>query len=136
MRVTQSVTRAERAFVVDEGLTVLGMVNITPEKIEAAYLRCIKQAIDDARPMITDNYTMMIDPKRAPVTNQSFPRLRAVVIIPLPGQGAVCLDQTVSGGIIAKEKVDRLMALGLSMIQTGQLELDEDTMLAHYEAAT
>lgn len=134
MRVAQHVTKAERAFAVDESLSVVSLLNIKPESIEPAYLRCIKQAMADARPMITDNYTMMIDPARAPVTNQSFPRLRAVIIIPVAGYGAVCLDQTVRGGIIAKDKVDRLMQLGRTLLREGAVELDEAAMIARYEA--
>lgn len=34
MRFAQEVTKAERAFVVDTSLTVLGTINFTPEHIE------------------------------------------------------------------------------------------------------
>lgn len=132
MRVAYHVTRAERAFAVDNDLTVRGTVGITPEQIEAAYLKCIKRALERGEAIITDNYTMTIEPSQAPITNQSFPQLRAVFIIPLVGHGAVCLDQRLQRGIIAKDKVDRLMQLGRRAIADQLTETSEDGLLALY----
>jgi hypothetical protein len=133
MRVAQEVTKAERAFAVDTGLTVLGTINVAPEHIEAAYLKGIKKALGDGEPVITDNYTMSIDPTRAPKTNQSYPELRAVVIIPIVDLGAICLDQKLRGGIITKEKVDRLMRLAVDVIRHQQTEMSEAELNKRYK---
>ena len=86
MRVAFDVTKAERAFAVDTNLTVLGTIKIKQEEIEAPYFKCIRQAINEHKALITDNYTMTIDPSKAPITNQSFPKLRFVVILPSFGR--------------------------------------------------
>lgn len=132
MRVAHQITKAERAFAVDNNLTVRGTVGMAPDQIEAAYLKCIKDALNRGEPVITDNYTMTIEPSKAPVTNQSFPQLRAVFIIPLAGHGAICLDQRLQRGIIAKDKVDRLMQLGQQAIADQQTGSTEDELLALY----
>ncbi len=131
MRVAHRVTKAERAFAVDTNLTVSGTVGITPEQIEAAYLKCIQEALNRGEPIITDNYTLTVEPAKAPVTNQSFPQLRAVFFIPLAGYGAICLDQRLQRGIIAKDKVDRLMELG-RRAAAEQPVSSEDELLALY----
>jgi hypothetical protein len=133
MRVAQEVTKAERAFAVDTGLAVVGTINIAPEHVETAYLKGIKKALGDGEPIITDNYTMSIDPTRAPKTNQSYPELRAVIIIPVVNYGAVCLDQKLRGGIITKEKVDRLMRLAVEVVQHQQTELSEAELSNRYK---
>lgn len=132
MRVAHLVTKAERAFAVDTSLTVAGTVGITPEQIEAAYLKCIQDALNRGEPIITDNYTLTVEPAKAPVTNQSFPQLRAVFFIPLAGHGAICLDQRIQRGIIAKDKVDRLMELGRRAVAAEHTASSEDELLALY----
>jgi hypothetical protein len=93
LRVANDVTKAERAFAVNQDLTVIGTLNITPEQIEASYLKRVQQSMTDGSPVITDNYSMSIDPSKAPVTNKSFPKLRFVLVLPVAGIGAICLDQ-------------------------------------------
>jgi hypothetical protein len=125
MRVAQEVTKAERAFAVDQRLTVLGTLNLAAEQIEAPYLKGIKKALEEGEPVITDNYTMLIDPTKAPKTNQSFPQLRAVVIVPVSGLGAICLDQKLAPGIMAKDKIDRLYRLAIQLVNDHQTEISE-----------
>ncbi len=132
MRVALEVTRVERAFAVDPALTVLGTVNLAPEEVEAAYLKSARKALDTNEAIITDNYTMTVDPAKAPVTNQSFPQLRTVVFIPVVGYGVVCLDQSVRRGILPKEKVDKLMRLAAQLIQNQQTDVDEEAIFALY----
>jgi len=132
MRVALQVTRAERAFSVDNQLAILGSIKIEPEKVEAPYLKSMKKAIDDGRPIITDNYTMTIEPSKAPITNQSFPQLRAVVVIPVSGHGAICVDQRLRGGIVAKEKVDKLTRMIEQVLHSGRLDITEDELLKLY----
>lgn len=70
---------------------------------------------------------------RTPKTNQSYPELRAVVIIPVVNYGAVCLDQKLRGGIITKEKVDRLMQLAVQVVQQQQTEISEAELSNRYK---
>src|SRR5690606_11990385 len=105
MRVASDITKAERAFAVNLELSVLGTLNIAPEQIEAPYMKCVQQAINEGNPIITDNYSLSIDPSKAPVTNKSFPKLRFVLALPVTGHGAICLDQSLRGGVTTKEKV-------------------------------
>lgn len=135
MRVAQDVTKAERAFAVNNDLKIVGMLNISQEKIEAPYLKCVRQAMSQGSPIITDNYTMTIDPSKAPVTNQSFPKLRFVVVLPVQGHGAVCLDQSLRGGVTSKDKVDKLDGFIRRVIDNQQTELDEEELLNLYNSA-
>lgn len=134
MRVAHQVTRAERAFAVDNQLNILGSIKIEPEKIEAPYLKSMKKAMEDSKAIITDNYTMTIEPSKAPITNQSFPQLRAVVVIPVSGHGAICVDQRLRGGIVAKEKVDKLSRLTEQVLASNRLDISEDDLLKMYNS--
>lgn len=136
MRVAQEVTKAERAFSVDARLTVVGTINLNPEQVEAPYLKGIKKALEDGEPVITDNYTMSMDPSRAPKTNQSYPELRAVVIIPVGSYGAVCLDQKLRSGIITKDKVDKLNRLAAQIMDAQQTEVSEAELSRLYRQMT
>ena len=134
MRVAHDITKAERAFAVDMNLTVIGTLDITPETIEATYLKCVQNAINENKSIITDNLTMSIDPSKAPITNQSFPKLRFVVVVPLAGYGAICMDQGLRGGVTSKEKVDRLEKLVHQALENPQIGEDEDTLMQAYNA--
>ena len=133
MRVAHDITKADRAFAVNLDMTPIGTLNISPEQIEAPYLKCIQQTLGKGKPIITDNYTMTLDPSEAPVTNQSFPKLRFVVIIPVTGYGAICLDQSLSGGVTSKDKVDRLGQLINQIVENNQLDLEEAEILNLYD---
>jgi len=109
---------------------------LAPEQIEAPYLKGIRKALEDGEPMITDNYTMFIDPDKAPKTNQSYPQLRAVVIIPVDNQGAICLDQRLAPGIMAKEKIDRLYELAIQVVKNRQMEISEAELSTLYRQMT
>lgn len=132
MRVAAEVTRVERAFSVDTALGVLGSIQIGLEEIETPYLKCAREALESQKAIITDNYTMTLDPAKAPVTNQSFPQLRTVVFLPVSGHGVVCLDQSVRRGILPKEKVEKLMTLAEHLVQTQQFDLSEEEILELY----
>jgi hypothetical protein len=133
MRMASDITRAERAFAVDDQLNVLGTLNIRPENIEAAYFRSVQKALSEGKALITDNYTMALDPSRAPVTNQSFPKLRFVLILPLEGYGAICMDQSLHTGLTSKEKVDRLSEFVKQVVRDNQVELSEEELFDLYE---
>jgi hypothetical protein len=84
--------------------------------------------------MITDNYTMTIDPAKAPITNQSFPKLRFVVVLPVKDVGAICLDQSLRAGVTTKDKVDRLTVFVNQIIDDGETHLDEARLLDRFNA--
>ena len=132
MRVAYDIMKADRAFAVDMDMTTIGMLNISPEQIEAPYLNCIQQTLGQGKPIITDNYTMTLEPSEVPVTNQSFPKLRFVVVIPVTGYGAICLDQSLSGGVTSKDKVDRLGTLINQILANNQINLEEEEILELY----
>ncbi len=132
MRIAHDETKAERAFAVNEDMAVVGMLNITAEQIEAPYIKCIRKAVSEGSPIITDNYTMTMEPSRAPVTNQSFPKLRFVVVIPVQSYGAICMDQSLRSGVTSKDKVDRLNRFIQQVINQQQTELEEEELLKLY----
>jgi hypothetical protein len=134
MRVAFDVTKAERAFAVDTNLNVLGTINISQTEIEAPYFKSIRKAINEHQVIITDNYTMTIDPAKAPVTNQSFPKLRFVLVLPVRGVGAICLDQSLRAGVTTKDKVDRLIHLVNRIVEDGETELNEEALLDRFNA--
>lgn len=134
LRVAYDLIKAERAFAVNTQLAVVGTVNITPEQIEAPYLKCVREAMHTGSAVLTDNYTITMDPAKAPVTNQSFPKLRFIVVLPVAQIGAICLDQSLRGGVTSKDKVDRLAHLIRHVLDSGQTDLDEDELLDLYHA--
>jgi hypothetical protein len=77
---------------------------------------------------------MTIDPAKAPVTNQSFPKLRFVLVLPVRGVGAICLDQSLRAGVTTKDKVDRLIHLVNRIVEDGETELDEEALLDRFNA--
>lgn len=134
MRVASDATSAERAFAVNLELSVVGTLNIAPEQIEAPYMKCVQQAMREGNAIITDNYSISIDPSKAPVTNKSFPKLRFVLALPVQGHGAICLDQSLRGGVTTKDKVERLKTFVQQVLDNQQTHLDEDQLTELYEA--
>ena len=133
MRVASDITNAERAFAVNLELSVIGTLNIAPEQIEAPYMKCVQQAISEGNPIITDNYSLSIDPSKAPVTNKSFPKLRFVLALPVKEHGAICLDQSLRGGVTTKEKVERLKIFVQNLLDNQQTNLDEEQLAELYQ---
>jgi hypothetical protein len=56
-----------------------------------------------------------------------------VIAIPLAGHGAVYLDQPLRSGMIAKEIVEKLMALADDIIQQHNTDLSTPDLVARYE---
>ena len=134
MRVAYEIIKADRAFIVDPRLTVLGTINIQPENIEATYLKAMKQVIESKKPLITDSVTLAIPPSQAPKTNQSFPQLRAVVFIPVDGHGAVCLDWKLrTADLLTRQNLNRLMTASAQLVEQGRTNVSEDEILQLYK---
>jgi hypothetical protein len=135
MRVALQATHTQRALAVNTELTILDSVNLQQEEIEAEQFTgvdAIQKAFDTGQPVITNN--IRISPDQAPTTNISFPDLRIVIAIPIMGYGAIYLDQPIRNGMVPKETIQKLMALGQQIIESGNQELSEADMIGLYEA--
>jgi hypothetical protein len=129
MHVTLHVTGAERALVVDHDLTIIDMMNLEQADILADNfigIDVIQRALDANESIVTNN--AVSDISNAPNTNTNFSNLRLIVVIPVAGVGAVYLDQPMRQGVIPKDKINRLSALGEHLAQSGQLEITADEM--------
>jgi hypothetical protein len=134
MRMTYDLARAERAFAVDTQMTVLGTLNMRPEEIDPPYFRSVQKALNEGKPLITDNYTMALDPTMAPKTNQSFPKLRFVLILPIGSYGAICMDQSLKTGVTTKDQLDRLVDFIQQVIHNHQTDMDEEGLMELYNS--
>jgi hypothetical protein len=134
MRAAYNITAAERAIAVDNEFMIVDIENIELAEAQSENFPgniCIRDAINSGETVITDSISLRIDPKNAPKTNQVFPTLRAIVVIPVPGRGAVYLDQRIrSGIIIPKDMVAKLTQLAH---QIGEDEITIDTMVDLYK---
>jgi len=129
MHVALHITGAERALVVDHDLTIIDMVNLEQSDVLADNfigIDVIRRALDSGEAIVTNN--AVSDISNAPNTNTNFSNLRLVVAIPAGGVGAVYLDQPMRLGVIPKDKINRLMALGEHLAQNGQLEISANEM--------
>ncbi len=134
MRVAYEIIKADRAFIVDPRLTVLGTINIQQEHIDASYLKAMKQVIEEKKPLITDSVTLAIPPSQAPKTNQSFPQLRAVVFIPVDGHGAVGLDWRLrTADLLTRQNLERLMNVIAQLVEKQRADVSEDQILKLYK---
>jgi hypothetical protein len=137
MRVALQATHTQRALAVNMDLTILDSVNLQQEDMESERFTgvdAIQKAFDTGQPVITNN--IRLAPDQAPTTNISFPDLRIVIVIPIMGHGAIYLDQPIRNGMVPKETVQKLMALGEQIAERGDLELSEADMIGLYEALT
>jgi len=129
MHVALHITGAERALVVDQDLTIIDMVNLEQSDILADNfigIDVIRRALESGEAIVTNN--AVSDVSHAPNTNTNFSNLRLIVVIPAGGYGAVYLDQPMRLGVIPKDTINRLMALGEHVAQSGQLEISADEM--------
>lgn len=134
MRVAYEIIKADRAFIVDQGLTVLGTINIQQEHIDSSYFKAMKQVMEEKKPLITDSVTLAIPPSMAPKTNQSFPQLRAVVFIPVDEHGAVCLDWRLrTADLLTRQNLERLMTVIAHLVEKHQADVTEDQILELYK---
>jgi hypothetical protein len=114
MRLALEKTGAERALVTDNELAIVDMVNLEQADIMSETftgIEIMRQALETGEAIITNNAVSSVS--NAPLTNTSFSNLRVVVVIPIAEVGAVYLDQPIRSGIIPKETIDRLVAVGL-----------------------
>jgi hypothetical protein len=121
MHLAKQKTGAERGLALNNELAIVDLVNLEQVDVMSAKftgLETARQAMESGEAIITNN--AVLDPARAPVTNTSFSNLKVVVVIPVPGYGAVYLDQPIKRGIFSKEIVDRLAWVAAQAIQLDQ----------------
>lgn len=136
LRVALEKTGAERGLAADSDMAIIDTVNLDQADIMSQAfmgIETIRQALDSGEAIITNNAVTSLSD--APVTNTSFSNLRVVVVIPVGEYGAVYLDQPIRNGIIPKETVDRLMALGEKVTRDQQTELSATQLYEMYETA-
>ncbi|MBC7810826.1 MAG: hypothetical protein H7175_06755 [Burkholderiales bacterium] len=133
LRAALHITRADRALAVDSRLQIIETINMERAEVEADEFKGfanIRAALDTGEPIVTNN--VVFDPAAAPTTNTNFSNLRAVVVIPVAGYGALYLDQRIRNGIIPKKTVERLNLLARQIIQTGGINLSELELIEAY----
>ncbi|PJF40416.1 MAG: hypothetical protein D6737_18685 [Chloroflexi bacterium] len=131
MRSALRITGAEHAAAFDTSMTIVDSSGLEAE-LEAFVLECIRDTMTTDAPVITDNYSLSIDPSQVPHTNQVLPALRAIVVIPVAGYGAIYLSHPVRDGLIPRDMVEKLFHLAAAVIEQGQTEYQEDELLALY----
>jgi hypothetical protein len=134
MRLALQKTRAERALAADNELAIIDMVNLEQADImNETFLgiETIRQALDSGEPIITNNAVTSVT--NAPLTNTNFSNLRVVVVIPVADYGAIYLDQPIRSGIIPKDTIDRLMAVGQHIAEDGRVDLNETELSELYQ---
>ena len=123
MQIAIQQTGADRAMVCDAHLAVVGSVNLEQADILSEHLTdVVQKAIASGQPVITNNAVK--DASSAPVTKTNFDNLRGIVVIPVVGVGALYLDKPLKKGIIAKDKVNRLMKVAEEAVKAGQTTAD------------
>jgi hypothetical protein len=133
LHAARTLTNADRALVVDSGIRVLQMDNLTEADIRTAEfnqfgLDSLRKAVQTGEAIITNNVITQIED--APTTNTNFANLRFVVAIPVNQHGALYLDRHISSGVIPRQMIERLMNL-IDYIAQNRLEnLTADEIIA------
>ena len=137
MRVAKEITRAERGMSVTSDLTIIDMENIatdtvTDEAFQTAALKPLAKAMESNQSVLTNN--IITDLAQAPVTNTNFTDLRVIVAIPVPGRGAIYLDQHIRAGMFQRDIIDRLNRMVAEIVEQDDLSLDADQIRQIYDA--
>lgn len=128
MRFAQAITRAERSMALDLDLNIHDRVNVDDDLLnEEDFADLLRNAVDEAinsdDVVITNN--LITDPQDAPQTNVHLHQLRMVVAIPLPGHGAIYLDQRIRQGIFPRELVEKLNEFGRYLVDNDKIDLSQ-----------
>lgn len=120
MRVAIQATSAERAMACDTKLAVIDSLNLDQQDtLSQEITEVVERALKSGQIVITNNVVKESD--QAPVTNVSFDSLRGIVVLPIPGHGAIYLDRLVKKGIIPREMIDKLAKLAEQTSKNGQI---------------
>lgn len=128
MRFAQATTRAERSMALDLELNIHDKMNVDDALLdEEEFADLLRNAIDEAinsdDVVITNN--LITDPEDAPKTNLHLHELRMIVAIPVPGHGAVYLDQRIRQGVFPRELVDKLNEFGRYLVDNDKIDLNQ-----------
>lgn len=135
MKLAKIITQAERAVAADMNLTIQDSEADKAdhsEKFRLLARSTMQEAIEQGRVIITNN--IFTNPEDGPTTNTAIANLRVGVGIPVPGIGAVFLDQPISQGVFDRKVTDRLRRFAEQISQSEQNALGHDDMLSLYEA--
>jgi hypothetical protein len=137
MRVAKEITHAERGMSVTSDLTVIDIENLTTDELEdesfqASALKSLSKAIETNQSVLTNN--IITDPTQAPVTNTNFTDLRVIVAIPVPGEGAIYLDQHIRHGMFQRDTIDRLNRMVSEVMDGDEHPLSADQLHKIYDA--
>ena len=126
MRFAQATTRAERSMALDLELNIHDRMNVDDALLnEEEFADLLRNAIDEAintdDVVITNN--LITDPEDAPKTNVHLHELRMVVAIPVPGHGAVYLDQRIRQGVFPRDLVEKLNEFGRYLVDNDKTNL-------------
>ncbi|MEZ4668837.1 MAG: hypothetical protein R3E39_13090 [Anaerolineae bacterium] len=132
MQLAMQQTGADRAVACDNNLAVIAAVNLDQEELLAEQLtNLLRVAIAKGEAVVANNAVK--EAADAPHTKTSYDNLRGIVIIPVPGQGAVYLDRPLKQGIIAKSVVNKLVKLARQSAQNNQTEPTESQLKEMYQ---
>ena len=125
LSVAHMITRADRGLAVDTDMQILAGINVTQANLDdPRFCDCAKdtlqKAINTGETIITNN--LIMDQSQAPKTNVSLTDLRFVVGIPIPGMGAVYLDQPIRPQGVMSPQIIKSLAQLVAHIQTQHLE--------------
>ena len=126
MRFAQATTRAERSMALDLELNIHDRINVDDALLdEDGFSDLLRTAVDEAinndDVVITNN--LITDPEDAPKTNMHLHELRMVVAIPVPGHGAVYLDQRIRQGVFPRDLVEKLNEFGRYLVDNDKTDL-------------
>lgn len=120
MRVAVQTTGADRAMACDTTLSVIDSLNLDQQDVLSQEITdVVERALQSGEVVISNN--VVKDSDQAPVTNVSFESLRGIVVLPIPGHGAIYLDRPVKKGIIPRETVEKLAKLAELADKNGQI---------------
>jgi hypothetical protein len=120
MRVAVQTTGADRAMACDTHLAVIDSLNLDQmDVLSQEITEVVERALKSGQIVVSNN--VVKDSDTAPVTNISFDSLRGIVVLPIPGHGAIYLDRPVKQGIIERGKVEKLAKLAEQAGANGQI---------------
>ena len=132
MQVAIQQTGADRALVCDAKLAVIASVKLEQDDVLSEQLTdLLRKAMETGEAVITSNAVK--EPDQPPNTKTSYDNLRGVVVIPVPGQGALYLDRPLKQGIISKSIVNKLVKLARQTAQDDHAETSETHLRELYQ---
>lgn len=132
MRVAVQNASADRGMACDNALAIIATVNLEQsEALSEKLTELVTRALASGKPYIGNNAVR--DVVAAPRTNTSFDNLRGIVVIPVPGKGAIYLDRPIRKGLIPQNIVNALFKIASQAQEAGQPEPTEAYLQSLYQ---